>query len=113
MSLQLKSSVSQVGSKGRALTLPSRPAFRTSRSRSTRSVEVKALFSKDSEGQDKKKFLSREEEPDEYWVSKSEKAGANPFKDPIALVGILAIFFPFIFLLIAIATGAVDTSVYR
>jgi hypothetical protein len=57
--------------------------------------------------------LSREEEPDEYWVSASEKKGANPLKDPLAWVGIAAIFFPFFLLLVAIATGLVDVSVYR
>ncbi|KAJ9516223.1 hypothetical protein QJQ45_024649 [Haematococcus lacustris] len=64
-------------------------------------------------GKKDQKFISREEEPDQYWVSKSEKAGANPFKDPLALIGILAIFFPFIFVLIAIGVGAIDVSVYR
>lgn len=34
-------------------------------------------------------------------------------QDPLALIGILAILFPFIFLMIAIGTGAIDTSVYR
>jgi hypothetical protein len=34
-------------------------------------------------------------------------------KDPLAWVGIAAIFLPFILLLIAIATGVVDVSVYR
>jgi hypothetical protein len=57
--------------------------------------------------------LSREEEPDEYWVSAGEKKGANPMKDPLAIIGILAIFFPFGLLLIAGATGLVDFSVYR
>jgi hypothetical protein len=119
-----------------------------------------------------KKFIKREEEPDEYWSSKGEKAGANPLKasvvnaaiiglsmaarlrfwassnpiqhqqpqpqsdrlcllaapeqvqmsillwpphlqDPLAIIGIIAILFPFIFVLIAIGTGAIDTSVYR
>jgi hypothetical protein len=27
-----------------------------------------------------KKFIKREEEPDEYWSSKGEKAGSNPMK---------------------------------
>jgi hypothetical protein len=57
--------------------------------------------------------LSREEEPDEYWVSAGEKKGANPMKDPLALIGVGAIFFPFFLLLVAIATGLVDVSVYR
>jgi hypothetical protein len=48
-----------------------------------------------------------------YWVSKSEKKGANPFKDPLAIIGIVSILFPFVFVLIAIGSGAIDTSVYR
>jgi len=64
-------------------------------------------------GKDKKGGLSRDDEPEEYWSSKSERAGANPFKDPVAIIGIVAILFPFLFVLIAIATGAIDTSVYR
>ncbi|KAL6746766.1 hypothetical protein V8C86DRAFT_2932261 [Haematococcus lacustris] len=76
-------------------------------------VRVLALGTPPSDGKKDQKFISREEEPDQYWVSKSEKAGANPFKDPLALIGILAIFFPFIFVLIAIGVGAIDVSVYR
>ena len=34
-------------------------------------------------------------------------------QDPLALIGITAIFFPFIILLVAIAAGVVDLSVYR
>ncbi|KAG1655236.1 hypothetical protein FOA52_007968 [Chlamydomonas sp. UWO 241] len=57
--------------------------------------------------------ISRDDEPEEYWASPLDKPGANPFKDPLAIIGILAILFPFIFVLIAIGTGAIDTSVYR
>ncbi|KXZ51593.1 hypothetical protein GPECTOR_12g557 [Gonium pectorale] len=60
-----------------------------------------------------KKFISREEEPEQYWGSKFEADGGNPLKDPLAIIGILAIFFPFIFLGIAIAAGYIDLSVYR
>eukprot|EP01023_Acetabularia_acetabulum_P022816 TRINITY_DN223_c0_g1_i1.p2 TRINITY_DN223_c0_g1~~TRINITY_DN223_c0_g1_i1.p2 ORF type:complete len:113 (-),score=18.57 TRINITY_DN223_c0_g1_i1:233-571(-) len=57
-----------------------------------------------------KKFITREEEPEEYWKSAAEKAGKSPLQDPLALIGILSIFFPFIFLLIAIGTGVIDLS---
>ncbi|KAF6266497.1 hypothetical protein COO60DRAFT_1623382 [Scenedesmus sp. NREL 46B-D3] len=40
-----------------------------------------------------------------YWVSKSERKGANPMKDPLAIIGLVAIFLPFGLLLIAISTG--------
>lgn len=66
----------------------------------------------DSNGGDKK-ALRREEEPEEYWVSKGERKGANPMSDPLAIIGVTAIFLPFVLLGIAIATGLVDISVYR
>lgn len=34
-------------------------------------------------------------------------------KDPLALIGVAAILSPFVLLGVAIATGLVDTSVYR
>jgi hypothetical protein len=34
-------------------------------------------------------------------------------QDPLAIIGVVAILFPFLFLLLAIATGYVDVSVYR
>lgn len=61
------------------------------------------------EGKDKK-FLTREEEPEEYWQTPAEKKGESAWKDPLALIGILAIFFPFVILGIAIATGVVDVN---
>jgi hypothetical protein len=43
-----------------------------------------------------------------YWQSAAEKRGDSPFKDPLAIIGIIAILFPFIFVLIAIAFGVID-----
>jgi hypothetical protein len=34
-------------------------------------------------------------------------------QDPLAIIGLTAIFLPFLLLLVAIATGLVDVSVYR
>ena len=64
-------------------------------------------------GEDAKKTLKREEEPEEYWQSKIERSGKSPLSDPAAIIGILAIFFPFVILGIAIATGYVDVSAGR
>ena len=55
-----------------------------------------------------KKVLRREEEPDQGWISPQERKGANPLKDPAAIIGIVAIFLPFVILGIAIATGLVE-----
>lgn len=59
---------------------------------------------------DEKPKITREEEPEEYWGSKYEKKGANPMKDPLAIIGVAAIFFPFLLLLAFIATGVIDVS---
>lgn len=57
-----------------------------------------------------RKGLKREDEPEEYWSSERERKGESPFKDPVAIIGILAILFPFILLLILSAAGVVDLS---
>uniref|UniRef100_A0A7S1SK87 Uncharacterized protein n=1 Tax=Tetraselmis chuii TaxID=63592 RepID=A0A7S1SK87_9CHLO len=59
---------------------------------------------------EKEKTLTREAEPEEYWVSEAEKEGKISFEDPTAWIGITAIFFPFVFLLIAAAFGIVDLN---
>lgn len=70
-------------------------------------VQTSALG--DSQGDDRK-GLKREEEPEEYWSSERERKGESPFKDPIALIGLLAILFPFLFLIVASSVGLVDLS---
>ncbi len=45
-----------------------------------------------------------------YWKSAAEKRGDSPWKDPLAIIGIVSIFLPFLILLIAIATGLVDVN---
>ncbi|PNW84610.1 hypothetical protein CHLRE_03g151200v5 [Chlamydomonas reinhardtii] len=80
-----------------------------------RSLQVRALLGPDGKPgtTSGKKFISREQEPEQYWSSKGEAEGGNPMKDPLAIIGVLAIFFPFIFLGIAVAAGYIDLSVYR
>jgi len=58
----------------------------------------------------KRKFITREEEPDEYWRSKGEREGANPLADPIAIIGLIAIFAPFVILGVAVGVGYVDLT---
>lgn len=70
--------------------------------RSLNTTAVKAIM----EGEKKK--LTREAEPEEYWRSKSEVDGANPFKDPIAIIGVVAILLPFVMTLLAITTGIIE-----
>lgn len=59
-------------------------------------------------GGENRKVLRREDEPEEYWTSEAERKGVSPWKDPLALIGIAAIFLPFVILGVAIATGLVD-----
>lgn len=60
--------------------------------------------------EDDKKMLTREEEPEQFWQTKTEAKGENPIKDPLAIIGLVSILLPFIILGIAIATGVVDVS---
>ena len=53
---------------------------------------------------EKKPKILRENEK-EAWLSEMEREGANPFKDPMAIVGILGITFPFVILAVAGAAG--------
>lgn len=76
--------------------------------RSARFASVKTRALGDS-GEDRPK-LTRENEPEEYWVSEREKAGKSAFSDPVAIIGILAILFPIILLLILSALGVVDLT---
>ena len=59
---------------------------------------------------DERPKLTRENEPEEYWVSEREKAGKSAFSDPVAIIGIHAIFFPIILLLILSGLGVVDLT---
>merc|ERR1711924_349596 len=54
------------------------------------------------------KKLTRESEPDQYWMDANTKSGKSPLQDPLALIGIFAILSPFIILAIAILTGYVE-----
>ena len=74
-----------------------------------RSVKVSARASRGfrvvamAEEQGKPKILRSNEK--EAWLSEMEKEGANPFKDPMAIVGIVGIAFPFVILAVAGAAG--------
>ncbi|KAI3426494.1 hypothetical protein D9Q98_008860 [Chlorella vulgaris] len=76
-------------------------------------VTTQALGDSSNNTTSSKTTLRREDEPEEYWKSQAEKDGKSPFEDPLAQIGLLAIFFPFIFLAAAIAFGWVDLSAGR
>ena len=52
--------------------------------------------------------ITRENEPKEAWGSNYEREGGNPLKDPVVLIGLVVFFFPFVALVVAFATGAID-----
>jgi len=56
--------------------------------------------------------IVREEEPEEFWQTPSEAKGESPLKDPLAIIGILGILFPFLILGVAIGSGYLDLSPY-
>ena len=58
----------------------------------------------------KRRFITREEEPDQYWMSEGEREGRNPMADPLAIIGLVAILTPFIILGIAVAIGYLDLT---
>ena len=37
----------------------------------------------------KKGGLTREEEPEEYWMDANTKAGKSPMQDPLAIIGVI------------------------
>ncbi|KAJ8514043.1 hypothetical protein OPV22_004477 [Ensete ventricosum] len=53
----------------------------------------------------KKKFITREEEPDQYWQTAGEREGENPMKTPLPYIIIFGMSTPFVILAIAFANG--------
>jgi len=51
--------------------------------------------------------ILRQNEKEGAWLSEAEKDGANPLKDPMALIGIGGLTVPFIILLVANAAGLI------
>eukprot|EP00465_Bigelowiella_longifila_P004568 CAMPEP_0185256874 /NCGR_PEP_ID=MMETSP1359-20130426/5942_1 /TAXON_ID=552665 /ORGANISM="Bigelowiella longifila, Strain CCMP242" /LENGTH=110 /DNA_ID=CAMNT_0027841665 /DNA_START=269 /DNA_END=601 /DNA_ORIENTATION=- len=52
-------------------------------------------------------IIRREDEEDDYWMSKDERDGKSPLEDPLAWSAIAGLVVPFTILGIAIATGYV------
>ncbi|XP_074568662.1 uncharacterized protein LOC141825176 [Curcuma longa] len=59
----------------------------------------------------KKKFISREEEPDQYWQTAGEREGENPMKTPLPYIIIFGMSTPFVILAIAFANGWIKVPV--
>ncbi|XP_061344151.1 uncharacterized protein LOC133290104 [Gastrolobium bilobum] len=59
----------------------------------------------------KKKFITRDEEPQQYWQTAGEREGENPMKTPIPYIIIFGMSTPFVILAIAFANGWIKVPV--
>ncbi|XP_030454815.1 uncharacterized protein LOC115676087 [Syzygium oleosum] len=59
----------------------------------------------------KKKFITREEEPQQYWQTAGERKGENPMKTPLPYIIIFGMATPFVILAIAFANGWIKVPV--
>lgn len=59
----------------------------------------------------RKKFITREEEPEQYWQTAGEREGENPMKTPLPYIIIFGMSTPFVILAIAFANGWIKVPV--
>nr|XP_043621611.1 uncharacterized protein LOC122593285 [Erigeron canadensis] len=59
----------------------------------------------------KKKFITKEQEPEQYWQTAGEREGENPMKTPLPYIIILGMSTPFIILAIAFLNGWIKTPI--
>ncbi|KAK7258319.1 hypothetical protein RIF29_23892 [Crotalaria pallida] len=62
-------------------------------------------------GAGKKKFITRDEEPQQYWQTAGEREGENPMKTPLPYIIIFGMSTPFVILAIAFANGWIKVPV--
>ncbi|TMW95225.1 hypothetical protein EJD97_009215 [Solanum chilense] len=60
---------------------------------------------------EKKKFITKEQEPEQYWQSAGEKAGENPMMTPLPYIIIFGMSTPFVILAIAFANGWIKVPI--
>ncbi|KAL3698292.1 hypothetical protein R1sor_012368 [Riccia sorocarpa] len=65
----------------------------------------------DSKKADKKKFITKEQEPEQYWQTADEREGKNPMATPLPYILILSILSPFIILAVAFANNWIKIPV--
>ncbi|CAN6298621.1 unnamed protein product [Urochloa humidicola] len=61
--------------------------------------------------QGKKKFITKDEEPEQYWQTAGEREGENPMKTPLPYIIIFGMSTPFVILAIAFANGWIKVPV--
>ncbi|KAA8524868.1 hypothetical protein F0562_011291 [Nyssa sinensis] len=59
----------------------------------------------------KRKFITRDEEPEQYWQSAGEREGENPMKTPLPYIIIFGMSTPFVILAIAFINGWIKVPV--
>ncbi|KAH7576610.1 hypothetical protein ACOSP7_002915 [Xanthoceras sorbifolium] len=59
----------------------------------------------------KRKFVTREEEPEQFWQTAGEREGENPMKTPLPYIIIFGMSTPFVILAIAFANGWIKVPV--
>ncbi|KAH7439294.1 hypothetical protein KP509_04G054500 [Ceratopteris richardii] len=62
-------------------------------------------------GKDKKKFITKEEEPEQYWQSAAEKEGRGPMSTILPYIVIFGFLTPFIILGLGFANGWIKVPV--
>ncbi|CAI8587158.1 unnamed protein product [Vicia faba] len=60
---------------------------------------------------EKKKFITKEQEPEQYWQSAGEREGENPMKTPLPYIIIFGMSTPFVILAIAFANGWIKVPI--
>ncbi|CAN6310272.1 unnamed protein product [Urochloa humidicola] len=106
-----------VGSGGAAFTVQPSPrkgaSFFRIHTVSRRARQISAKLGGDGElkPQGKKKFITREEEPEQYWQTAGEREGENPMMTPLPYIIIFGMSTPFVILAIAFANGWIKVPV--
>ncbi|KAL3849132.1 hypothetical protein ACJIZ3_011014 [Penstemon smallii] len=59
----------------------------------------------------KKKFITKEQEPEQYWQTAGEREGENPMMTPLPYIIIFGMSTPFVILAIAFANGWIKVPV--
>eukprot|EP00475_Leptophrys_vorax_P031588 TRINITY_DN47881_c0_g1_i1.p1 TRINITY_DN47881_c0_g1~~TRINITY_DN47881_c0_g1_i1.p1 ORF type:complete len:129 (-),score=23.67 TRINITY_DN47881_c0_g1_i1:135-521(-) len=106
-SMHGRSSASQLQSKfvlTQRISFRSLPASRNEK----KSVAARALLGGDDSKKEKRKFITKDQEPEEYWQSESEREGKGPMSTVLPYIAIFGFATPFIILAIAFAQGWID-----
>ncbi|XP_047090894.1 uncharacterized protein LOC124702778 [Lolium rigidum] len=105
-----------VGGSVAALTTPF-PSKKVARLLVSKRSRISARLGGGGDGEAKsdgeKKFITREEEPEQYWQTAGERKGENPMMTPLPYIVIFGFSTPFIILAIAFANGWIKAPLIR